>query len=225
MSRTSENRWAVNFGESVPFVGIGEISRMHLEPHHFLANRSVGTKFGKTPWNDRESNLATIARDNTPIAILSVEGDYKANIDELHGKLHSVSLDGPTFGYGLYTIDIVPTMTPTEIASAIDKENYILQFNGNPTIFSIVPLEVKYNMITEGSLNEVPAIVGDRLLMDGRLSRINNGVVNVPAGQVTDLGPLLNVVINRHKSSDKEKEAYMVTRRLTLSIRMLSYGG
>lgn len=225
MSRTSGNLWAVNFRESVPFVGIGEISRMHLEPHHFLTNRSMGTKFGKTPWNDNESNLTTIVRDNTPIAILSVEGDCKADIDELQGKLHSVSLDGPTFGYGLYTIDIVPTMTPTEIASAIDKENYVLQFNGNPTIFSIVPLEVKYNMITEGSLNEVPAIVGDRLLMDGRLSRINNGVVNVPAGQVTDLGPLLNVVINRRKSSDKEKEAYMVTRRLTLSIRMLSYGG
>jgi len=164
-------------------------------------------------------------RDGTAIAVLSVEGDCKLNIESLQGKLHDTTLEGPQYGYGTYTIDITPTMTPTQIGEEIGHEKYVLDFQGNPEIFSMVPLEVKFNMITEGSLNEVPAIVGNRLLMDGRLSKISNGVVNVPAGQVTKLGPLLSAMINRRQESETTKEAYMVTRRLTLSIRMLSYGG
>ena len=141
----------------------------------------------ETPWSETSANLVTIERDGTPIAVLSVEGDCKLNIESLQGKLHDTILQGPQYGYGTYTIDITPTMTPTQIGEQIGLEKYVLDFQGKPEIFSMVPLEVKFNMITEGSLNEVPAIVGNRLLMDGRLSKISNGVINVPAGQVTNL--------------------------------------
>lgn len=225
MSRTGGNMWGVNFADAVPFAGIGEIRRMHLQPHEFLKGRHAGVQLEKTPWDEGHSNLVTIERDGTPMAILSMEGDCKLNIQNLRGKLHDISLSGPNYGYGEYNIEVTPTMTPTQIGEYIGTEKYVLEFQGKPTIFSLVPLEVKFTMITEGSLNEVPAIVGNRLLMDGRLSRINNGVINVPAGRVTDLGPLLNAMINRHQEQKEIKEAYMVTRRLTLSIRMLSYGG
>jgi len=225
MSRTGGDLWSIDFADAVPFVGIGEIQRMHLNPHEFLNGRTAGVEFGKTPWSETSANLVTIERDGTAIAVLSVEGDCKLNIESLQGKLHDTILQGPQYGYGTYTIDITPTMTPTQIGEQIGLEKYVLEFQGNPEIFSMVPLEVKFNMITEGSLNEVPAIVGNRLLMDGRLSKISNGVINVPAGQVTNLGPLLNAMINRRQESETTKEAYMVTRRLTLSIRMLSYGG
>ena len=99
-------------------------------------------------------------------------------------------------------------MTPTQIGEQIGLEKYVLDFQGNPEIFSMVPLEVKFNMITEGSLNEVPAIVGNRLLMDGRLSKISNGVINVPAGQVTNLGPLLNAMINRRQERNDQRSLH-----------------
>ena len=221
MSRPGQSLWTVQFGKILPFVGIGEISKMHLEPHEYLEHRKAGVEFGTNPWNENKSTLVTIERDGTPIALISPEGSEIPSHDKLDGQLFDVHLSGPRFGYGTYTIDIEPKLTPSQIAKVIGNEEYKLDFKACPEIFSIVPLEVKYTFVTEGSLNEVPAIVGDRLLMDGRLSKVSNGVINVPAGQITDLGPLLQLVINRQRGDEK----YMITRRLTLSIRMLSYGG
>lgn len=221
MSRLGQSLWTVQFGKILPFVGIGEINKMHLESHEYLEDRTAGVEFGTNPWNENKSTLVTIERDGTPIALISPEGKEIPSHDKLDGELFDVHLSGPRFGYGIYTIDIEPKLTPSQIAKVIDSEEYKLDYKACPEIFSIVPLEVKYTFITEGSLNEVPAVVGDRLLMDGRLSKVSNGVINVPAGQVTDLGPILQSVINRHNGDEK----YMITRRLTLSIRMLSYGG
>ncbi|MAH08066.1 MAG: hypothetical protein CL961_00155 [Euryarchaeota archaeon] len=221
MSRPGQSLWTVQFGKILPFVGIGEISKMHLEPHEYLEHRKAGVEFGTNPWNENKSTLVTIERDGTPIALISPEGSEIPSHDKLDGQLFDVHLSGPRFGYGTYTIDIEPKLTPSQIAKVIGNEEYKLDFKACPEIFSIVPLEVKYTFVTEGSLNEVPAIVGDRLLMDGRLSKVSNGVINVPAGQITDLGPLLQSVISRQRGDEK----YMITRRLTLSIRMLSYGG
>ena len=221
MSRPGQSLWTVQFGKILPFVGIGEISKMHLEPHEYLEHRKAGVEFGTNPWNENKSTLVTIERDGTPIALISPEGSEIPSHDKLDGQLFDVHLSGPRFGYGTYTIDIEPKLTPSQIAKVIGNEEYKLDFKACPEIFSIVPLEVKYTFVTEGSLNEAPAIVGDRLLMDGRLSKVSNGVINVPAGQITDLGPLLQSVISRRHGDEK----YMITRRLTLSIRMLSYGG
>ena len=224
MSKPSRDLWGVDFGDSLPFVGIGELKQMHLQPHEFLFGRTLGIETDSIPpWEDNPdctSTIVTMTRDDVPFAVMSVEGDYNLNYEgnDFNKDLYTVSMTDK--GLGHYNLDMNIALTPKQIAKEIGKEKYKFQFQGFPTVFSTVPLAINYTTITEGALNETPAFVGNRLLMDGRLSKISNGVANIPAGEVTEIGPLLNSVINRY-----ENDKYLVTRRLTMSIRMLSYGG
>lgn len=224
MSRTRGNLWSVDFANCVPYVGIGDLTPMHLQPHEFLFGRVTGIEANQVaPWSeekDCETTLVTLTRNDVPYAVMSIEGDYKLKHEgnELASSIYTVSMTEN--GLGAFTVDADISLTPKQLAEELGQDKYKFEFQGYPAIFSTVPLAINYTTITEGALNENPALVGDRLLMDGRLSKISNGVANIPAGTVTELGPLLNSVINCY-----EKDTYMVTRRLTMSIRMLSYGG
>ena len=197
---------------SVPFIGIGNASRIELLRHPYLQSVPQGVHKQQTPWTDTSSTMVGIAKNGVTFAAISLDGnvDYvnKPSIEPFECTLQPA-------GAQEYHVDIYATDD-----YRLPREYCIEAY---PKIFSAIPLDISYSILIDKLITNVPNTGGGALMMEGNSTRMMNGQIFVPAGQIVDLGPILKM-IRRRESETYPKDNHLITRHVHLGIRKRLYG-
>tara|TARA_B100000941_G_C28476966_1_gene539808 strand:- start:886 stop:1524 length:639 start_codon:yes stop_codon:yes gene_type:complete len=197
---------------SVPFIGLGNANRVKLLQHPYLQNVEEGVHKTITPWTGTSSTVVGITSNGVTFAALSLDG----NVDYVNKpKVEAFKCVLTPSHNQYYDVDIYSTDD-----YHLPKEYAVEAF---PKIFSAIPLDVSYSILIDQLITNVPNTGGGGLMMQGNSSRLMNGQIFVPAGEIVDLGPILKM-IRRKESTTYPKDNHLITRHVHLGIRKRLYG-
>jgi len=194
---------------SVPFIGIGNAKRTSLFSHPYLSFVKAAVYSGKTPWNNNKSTIVGLSHNNNVFACLAVDGESDTKQKQISSMFNVTT---HKLSNTEYDINI-------EVTSATPRE---VSIEATPQIFSAMPLDITYSIELDKLITKVPKNPEGRLMMQSPRTRLMNGQIFVPAGEIVDLGPILKV-IRRKKSSKFSEDSHLITRRVHLSIRKRLY--
>lgn len=196
---------------SVPFIGLGNAKRMTTLNHPYL-QIPKGINVIDSPWENNKSTMIGLSKNDVVFAAISLD----ANVRYLNKPtLYPFDCHLNQFGANEYLIDIY-----TKSDSLFPKE---YAFEAFPQIFSAVPLDISYTLLVDQLVTNVPKSNSGALYMEGNSTRMMNGQIFVPAGEIVDLGPILKM-IRRKQSAEFPKDNHLITRHVHLNVEKRLYG-
>ena len=196
---------------SVPFIGLGNAKRVSTLKHPYL-KVPKGINVTETPWSSKQSTMIGLSKNDVTFAAISLD----ANSQYLNEPtLYPFDCEVNQIGAYQYIIDIF-----TKSDSLFPKE---YAFEAFPQIFSAIPLDISYTLLVDQLVTNVPKSNSGALYMEGNSTRMMNGQIFVPAGEIVDLGPILKM-IRRKESAEFPKDNHLITRHVHLNVEKRLYG-
>lgn len=180
--------------------------------------------YGPAPWSKTGTYgiNASLMRGGAQIATVNVGEDhevanYKGSIIPFT-DMHSMK-NGGWRGTG-WRITVETQSNPEYYTNLVNDYRHNMKYKAWPTIYSLLPLKVDYEIITESAYNK--QVVRRGVPMNERRAERNatTGVIRIPAGKITRLGGEISIEIESDKIGSIDDD-YSITRRIEYVIRVI----